>query len=178
MRSNSLRTKQADIDAPATQQGPKPGDFVLGSAESRAAARAIVQWLAEKDGPQPGDIFIDLGFLAPKRAAEVYRLIHSAKASKASKGTPDRIPGEPKMWLKFPEGFDPDSLPEGAPPLTWNNAPNDLLKDLIRCYNESFRKAKQNGQSLRPEFDPDLVWNGMAYVPKKTAQQSPSKVTG
>ena len=164
MRSNSLKTKQRDLDSRATPQGPKPGDFVLGSAESRAAARVVVHRLAEKDGPQPGDIFIDLGFLGPKRAVEIYRVMCSEGEST---GTLDRKPGYPKMWLKFPEGFDPNSLPESTPPLTFRNAPDDLLIDVIRCYNEAFRKAKQSGQTLPPELDPDLVWNGTAYVPKK-----------
>jgi hypothetical protein len=161
MRYNSLRTKQTDTDLPATAQGPKPGDFVLGSAESRATARAIVQRLTEKDGPQPGDIFIDLGFLAPKRVAEIYRVIRSFRESS---GVLDRIPGNLKMWFKFPEGFSPDSIPDSTPPLTLDNAPDDLLEDLIRCFNEAFRKAKQSGQPLLPELDPDLVWNGLAYV--------------
>jgi hypothetical protein len=164
MHPNSLRTKQADLDVPATRQGPKPGDFTLGSAESRAAARAVVHRLAEKDGPEPGDIFIDLDFLGPKRAVEVYRLMCS---DRESTGTLDRIPGKPTMWLKRPEGFDPNSLPENTPPLTLRNAPDDLLIDVMKCYDEAFRKAKQSGQTLPPEFDPDLVWNGTAYVPKK-----------
>jgi hypothetical protein len=71
------------------------------------------------------------------------------------------------MWLKRPEGFDPNSLPESTPPLTFRDAPDDLLIDVMRCHNEAFRKAKQSGQTLPPEFDPDLVWNGTAYVPKK-----------
>jgi len=157
-----LKTKQHDTDPPATAQGPKPGDFVLGSAESRAAARAAVCRIAEKDGPQPGDIFIDLGFLTPKRAAEVYRVACSASESGRAL---DRIPGTPKMWLKFPEGCDPDSPDDGAAALTMENAPDDLLRDVIRCHDRAFRKAKQNGQSLPPELDPDLVWNGIAYVP-------------
>jgi hypothetical protein len=165
MHSNPLRTKQSNTNSPATAQGPKPGDFGLGSAASRAAARSIVQRLAEKDGPQPGDIIVDLGFLAPKRAAEVYRLIHSD--DRELKEPLDRIPGKPVMWLKRPEGFDPNSLPESTPPLTFRNAPDDLLIDAMECYNEAFRKAKRNGQTLPPDLDPDLVWNGTTYVPKK-----------
>ena len=166
MHSNPLRTKQSNTNSPATAQGPKPGDFVLGSAESRAAARAAVHLLAEKDGPQPGDIFIDLGFLAPKRAAEIYCLIRS---DGESTGTLDRIPGKPTIWIKPPGGFDPNSLPENTPSLTLRNAPDALLMDVMECYNEAFRKAKQSGQTLPPDLDPDLVWNGTAHVPKKGA---------
>lgn len=170
MRSNLLKTNQPGIDSPATRQGPMPGNFVLGSAESRAAARAAVHRLTEKQSPQPGDIFVDLGSLGPKRAAEIYRV---ARNQRESTGTPDRIPGRSMMWLKLPKGLDPDSLPESTPPMTWHNAPVDLLKDFIRCCNEAFRNAKQSGQQLPPEFDPDLAWNGMAYVPGKRL-----KVTG
>ena len=169
MRHNSLTTKQTGTNSPATARGPKPGDFVLGSAESRAAARARVRRLAEQDGPQPGDIFIDVdvGFLTRERAAEIYRVIHSPRESREAF---NRTPGEPKTWFKFkfPAGFDPNSLPESTPPLTLDNAPEDLLTDLLRCYNEGLRKAKQSGQSLPPHLDPDLVWNGMVYVPKQT----------
>jgi hypothetical protein len=164
MHSNPLRTKQSNTNSPATAQGPKPGDFGLGSAASRAAARSIVQRLAEKDGPQPGDIFIDLGFLAPKRAAEIYRLI---RCDGESTGTLDRIPGKPTIWIKPLEGFDPNSFPESTPPLNFRNAPDDLLIDVMECYDEAFRKAKRSGQTLPPELDPDLVWNGTTYVPKK-----------
>jgi hypothetical protein len=125
MRHNSLRTKQTGTNSPATAQGPKPGDFVLGSAESRAAARATVHRLAEKDGPQPGDIFIDLTFLTPKRAEEIYRLHCSVGESREALG---RISSTPKMWLKFPEGFNPDSPPDSTPPLTLDNVPEDLWK--------------------------------------------------
>jgi hypothetical protein len=162
MRSNSLRTKQTDTNSTATAQGPKPGDFVLGSAESRAAARAIVQRPAEKDGPQPGDLVIDLGFLTPERAAKVYRVTFSVEKSER---TPTGILDDSEMWIKWPEGFNPASLPDSTPPLTLENIPDDLLEDAVECYQEGFRRAKQNGQRLPPELDPDLVWNGIAYVP-------------
>jgi hypothetical protein len=49
------------------------------------------------------------------------------------------------IWFKFhfPEGFDPDSVPESTPPLTFENASDDLLRDVIRCHNEALRQAKQ-----------------------------------
>jgi hypothetical protein len=171
MPSKSLKNSGGKVASTATSGGPKPADFPLGSVESRAAARAMVHRLAEKDGPQPGDISIDLTFLTLQRAAEIYRLHCSVGESREA---PGRVPGHPKMWLKFPKGFNPDSVPDSTPPLTFENAPDDLLKDVIRYHNEAFRKAKDSGQALPPELDPDLAWNGMAYVPKQTVP----KVTG
>jgi hypothetical protein len=164
---NSLRTKQPHVESPATRHGLKPGDFALGSAESRAAARAIIHRLAEKDGPQPGDVSIDLGLLPPGQLAEFYRLILSSETNE----TDNRIPGRPKMWFNFPEEFNPDSLPDRTP-LTMDMVTEELLNDILRCYRESFRRAKQGGVVLPPDLDPDLVWNGMTYVPaEKTGKQ-------
>ena len=143
MRDNSLKPRLDDVDLPATARGPKPGDFPLGSVESRAAARAIVDQRAQSDGPQPGEVVVDLGFLATERAVEIYRLIRSIRELRR----PDRIPGQPMIWFKFtfPEGFDPDSVLENTPPLTFENASDDLLRDVIRCHNEALRQAEQKG---------------------------------
>lgn len=174
MHSNSLRTKQPDADSPATKRGPRPGDFALGGLQSRAAARAIIHRLAEDHGPKPGDIFLNLRFLTIQRTAEIYRALRSFRNARGVSDEPSpRIPGLPKMWLQFPKGFDPNSIPENTPPLTIQNAPDDLLKDVLECGKRAFRKAKHAGKKLPSEFDPDLTWNGMACVPKQT----PSKVT-
>jgi hypothetical protein len=39
---NSLKAKEYRSSAPATLSGPNPGDYPLGSLESRAAARATI----------------------------------------------------------------------------------------------------------------------------------------
>jgi hypothetical protein len=70
------------------------------------------------------------------------------------------------IWIKPLVGFNP-TLPENTPPLTFRNARDDLLIDVMKCYDDAFRNAKQSGQPVPPEFDPDLAWNGTAYVPKK-----------
>ena len=157
-------TRSSSVVPRQTKPGLKPADFPLGSVESRAAARAIVQRFTEQEGPQPGDLFIDLTFLTPERAAEIHRLYRSLGEST---GTPKQIPGLPRMWLRFPE-FHPDSVPDNVPPLTVENAPEDLLWDVIRCHNETMRQVKQAGYPLPPELDPDLVWNGLSYVLKRT----------
>jgi hypothetical protein len=43
MSLNSLWSKGAGRDRSATEAGPKPGDFPIGSLESRAAARAVLE---------------------------------------------------------------------------------------------------------------------------------------
>jgi hypothetical protein len=172
MRSNLMKTKLSQVDLPATSQGPKPGNYILGSAESRAAARAILHRPGERDLPLPGDIFLDLGMFALKRAEEVYRALGCLEEANASRGTVDRTPSGLRMWLKFPEGFDPTSLPKAGPPLSLADVPEDVLDDVLRCFKRAFRKAKQDGHELPPYLDPDLVWNGTAHVPaSKTPQQ-------
>lgn len=138
---------KSEGDLPATVPGPKPGDFALGSVESRAAARAILHRLAENDGPQPEDIFIDLSFLTPQRVGEIWQLLRSLGPD-SERG---RVPGEPKIWLKWPEGFNPKLVQESTPPLTFQNASEDLVTDVLRVSNDAFRKAKQEGKKL-PTF--------------------------
>lgn len=131
MPSKLLKTQNPECGLPATIPGLKPGDFALGSVESRAAARALIHGL---DRPQPGDIFLDLRFLGPKRAMEVWRAVLSTRNPGK---TFDRIPGEPRMWVRLP--FDQDSV-KNLPPLNFEDVPEDVLKDI-----ESFRKAKDAG---------------------------------
>ena len=101
----------------ATHPGPKPGDFPLASVESRAAARVRVQRLAEADGPQDGDIFIEIA--DPTTAAKIMRVLRNHRHG-ADVET-ERIPGARRMWLRFPNGCDPVEpgatrvLPKAAP---------------------------------------------------------------
>lgn len=95
-------------DLPATAPGLKPGDFALGSAESRAAARAKVQALEKLEGPQPGDIHLDWSDRpqTPEEQAGLAALYSRASvAGKADK----RIPGIPVFWITFPDWFVPES---------------------------------------------------------------------
>jgi hypothetical protein len=52
------------------------------------------------------------------------------------------------MWLKFPEGFDPDAAFESDPPLTMDEVTDDNLNDLLRFYRDAFRKTRDNGVPL------------------------------
>jgi len=75
--------------------GPKPGDFPLGSAKSRAAARALIH---ERNRPTPlpwGTI--DLSFLSVERDQEVFAKVSSCPGGHLI-GT---------LWLpvRWPEGF-------------------------------------------------------------------------
>jgi hypothetical protein len=169
MPSKSLKTKQAQPPPTATRLGPSPADFSLGSVESRAAARAMLHQLAEKDGPQPGDIWIDLTFLTEERATDICRVLRALRENSARMGW-DSIPPEPdspRMWIKWPEGFDPDAAFTSDPPLTMDEVTDDNLHDVLRFYHDAFRKAKDDGVPLPPRLDPDFTWNGMEYVPKK-----------
>jgi hypothetical protein len=170
LASKSLKNLGAGVAPTATGRGPKPADFPLGSMESRAAARAIVHRLAEKDGPQPGDIWIDLTFLTQERATEICRTLRALRENGVNRGW-DSIPQEPdspRMWFKWPEGFDPDAAFESDPPLTMDEVTDDNLHDVLRFYHDAFRKAKDDGVPLPPRLDPDFTWNGMEYVPKKS----------
>src|SRR5215472_7098207 len=48
-KAKSLVNNGAPKRLPATRPGPKPGDYPLGSPESRAAARAILSGIASTD---------------------------------------------------------------------------------------------------------------------------------
>lgn len=108
MPSKPLKTQNPGGDLPATDPGLRPGDFGLGSAESRAVARAKVQALGKLEGPQPGDVHLDWSHYAHSpeeqgRLATIYRLVTSSKY--------DRIPGIPVFWITLPDWFDPETTP-------------------------------------------------------------------
>ncbi len=123
----------------------------------------MLQRLTDKDGPQPGDIWIDLTFLTQERATEICRVLR-ALAQDSRPPEPD----SPRMWLKWPEGFDPSPAFESDPPLTLDKVTDDNLRDVLRFYRDAYRKAKDDGVPLPPRLDPDLTWNGSEYVPKKS----------
>jgi len=166
MRANLLKTNQQGQVQPATKRGPKPGDFALGSAESRAAARATVHQLTTKRGPQPGDIVVDLTFLGLERATEIWHLSNALKEDvRACTGTYHDETSPPRIWLKFPEGFDAGALPENKK--TVRDFSDESLCDYLRVCKQGHREAKDAGHELPPDNDPDLVWDGTAYVPAK-----------
>lgn len=164
MDSKSLKNRKTEDVSNATSPGPKPWDFPLGTLESRAAARAMVDRMAarmaEPDVPRPGDILIDLDFLPPDRAAEVYRLL----TTEDSRETPELAPGEPRTWLKPPKDVDPNTHHGSQRPLAIENASDEVLLDVIECIDQAFRVAKQNGQVFPPHLDPDLTWSGTGYT--------------
>lgn len=88
------------------QTRPRPADFSLGSVESRAAARALVQKLY--DGPRAGDLLVDLTWLPISRANEIYRTVSEQR--KTGDGSPQYIPGLPRIFVTWPAGFDPNSI--------------------------------------------------------------------
>ena len=82
----------------ATTVGPKPGDFSLGSRESRAAARALFEERIRPKGPL---IEVSLSFLTVEEAQEIY-----AKLATLPDTRPIRD-DEPHFHMRWPEGFTP-----------------------------------------------------------------------
>lgn len=89
-----------------SQRGPRPADFSLGSVESGAAARALLQKLY--DGPREDDLVIDLTWLPIPRANEIYRKVSERR--KIGEELPRYIPGIPRIFVTWPDGLDPKSI--------------------------------------------------------------------
>ena len=92
-------TSKSCVRAPSAK--PKPGDFRLGSAKSRAAARALIQ---ERNRPAPSPFgTVNLSFLSVDRAREIYAKIRALPSG-------DSIDTE---WfrVRWPDGFTPGDPP-------------------------------------------------------------------
>lgn len=102
---------------PATQIGPRPADFPLGSVESRAAVRAQIRKLAEQDAPRPGfDVLFQLEEVGwPQRHRSLLEILDGRGVN----ARPKRVGGRPVIWLALPPGFRPESIHAGT-------CPNDL----------------------------------------------------
>ena len=76
---------------------------------------------------------------ATPRCVGIYRIIIGRRKGQVSQIDEDRrIPGEPKMWMKFPDGFDPDAFPEvpvppppAAPFSNWPLNIGPILRPLV-----------------------------------------------
>jgi len=112
MSHNPLKTKEPDEPLAATKAGPRPADFPIGSVASRAAARAIVNRLADMDGPQPGvDVLLQLEETGwPERHREIIRVLEG-QGRFTSK--PERLPGVPLLLCALPADFNPGELAPG-----------------------------------------------------------------
>jgi len=82
----------------ATNSTPRPGDFPLGSARSRAAARALFEERVRPKGPP---IEVNLSFLSVEEAHKIY-----AKLVALPRERPIRNDG-PYLRVRWPEGFTP-----------------------------------------------------------------------
>jgi hypothetical protein len=83
---------------PATDSALRPGDFALGSRESRAAARALLE--QRKKPSRPPSCTIDLSFMSLERCQEIYAKVRSFQRGRG----PNR---GPYMLIRFPPGFTP-----------------------------------------------------------------------
>lgn len=84
---------------PATNSAFRPGDFILGSRKSRAAARAMLE---ERKRPHhPPGFTLDLSSESFERCQQIY-----AKLAGRSRRGPVRA-GVPYIEIRFPDGFIP-----------------------------------------------------------------------
>ena len=112
---------------PATCSGPKPGDFLLGSLESRAAARSMLDGLAGKDCICfPPDELPDLELKAEIEAARAIRCpLHGERFSKLAPAI-YRAPRsvrpvhlQPESWLAWHSPQYLKALRASFPPDRW-----------------------------------------------------------
>jgi hypothetical protein len=103
---------------------PKPGEFSLGSMESRAAARAMVAKLAEQEKPREGfDVLVQLEETGwPDRHLKI---LHALDGRGRLTSRPKRIAGLPFVWLALPVGANLGQLFVN----TANNAPKKQPAD-------------------------------------------------
>jgi hypothetical protein len=83
---------------PATDSAFRPGNFILCSRKSRAAARALLE--RRKRPNHPPGFTLDLSSQSFERCQEIYARI----ASLHHRGP---IPTGPYMEIRFPDGFIP-----------------------------------------------------------------------
>jgi hypothetical protein len=82
---------------PATDSSLRPGDFILGSRKSRAAARALLE--QRKRPKHPPGCTLDLSSESFDRCQEIYsRLAHRPYTAHV---------GSPYIAIRFPPGFVP-----------------------------------------------------------------------
>jgi hypothetical protein len=87
--------------SPATELPVRPGDFVLGSRKSRAAARALIQRRYRPVPPPWGTL--NLSCLTVEGAQRLY-----AKISVLPGG---QMLGTPWFPIRWPDGFKPGNQP-------------------------------------------------------------------
>jgi hypothetical protein len=89
----------------ATDSTPRPGDFPLGSPQSRAAARALVERRRPPD--RPPDATFDFRHESIERCQQIYASVAAIRAVAAERDpTPDYALLH--VQLLFPDGFTPD----------------------------------------------------------------------
>jgi hypothetical protein len=98
MPLNSLRNKEKAWNKGATYTGPKPGDFPVGSMESRAAARALVEHAKghkEELSPEDDDALTlyCLTCLLTSRMSPSYAELEKTAAYKRGKEVDERLHG-------------------------------------------------------------------------------------
>ena len=90
---------------PATDLPVRPGDFVLGSWKSRAAARALIQRRYQPI-PSPWGT-LNLSYLTVERVQTIYEKISALPGG--------QMIGTPWFPIRWPDGFKPGNQPISAP---------------------------------------------------------------
>jgi hypothetical protein len=83
---------------PATESGLRPGDFVIGSLKSRAAARAMIQERYRPIPPPWGEL--NLSCLTVEGAQRLYAKISVLPGA--------QMLGTAWFPIRWPDGFNPD----------------------------------------------------------------------
>jgi hypothetical protein len=128
MRWKSVIKRDVESETTATRTDRlSPADYPLGTLESRARARALVESFRLKNviKPEEGDVFIQLD--ATPKDVSFYRKTAINPNHSSSK----RVPGVPWFWFRFPEGFDPESVPEAEAPATMDHLSDEALRAII-----------------------------------------------
>jgi hypothetical protein len=98
LRSSSVTDRRAPRSCPrAPSAVPKPGDFPLSSAKSRAAARALIQERSRPTPPPWGTL--NLSFLTVEEARELYAKVRALPG--------EHLIGTPWFPVRWPDGFKP-----------------------------------------------------------------------
>jgi len=169
------RNTQPGHVSTATHSGPKPGDFPLASVESRAAARARVQRLAEEDGPRKGDVLLQLTATDwPDRHKQILQVLQGRGRLQSR---PERIGRIPLIWLALPESFrfetlfGIETLPEIPPnnllalPISLTDLP--YFKELLTAEEMARLCGHSDGESkhrrVPPNVAPEVNKKGTGY---------------
>ncbi len=151
MISNSLKNKKPDSPISATDHslGLRLADFPIGSVESRAAARALIQKLSDQSGPRHGDVIVSITSLDALVASEIYRLV--TEPTEPTMETAEQL-AYAKIWFKLPDGVVRNQGSETGKRLDMSKFSNDFLKAVICAKPQGDPSGFRNVTIFRDEL--------------------------